>query len=125
MTNKQLLIAIVFALIASSLFLSNRRTSVAAQSSSHDPTWWSKYEFIRDNGGDVSPLSTASTSVGGNVDVSNECGPQSETFIAINQSKPKVLAAGSKNFPSAHAGVLHDKRRREVGGGRSAPAARP
>src|SRR5256714_383053 len=65
MTNKQLLIAIVFALIASSLFLSNRRTSVAAQSSSHDPTWWSKYEFIRDNGGDVSPVSTASTNVGG------------------------------------------------------------
>src|SRR2546423_6322658 len=125
MTTKQLLIVVVVALIASTLFLSNRRASVAAQNTSHDPTWWSKYEFIRDNGGDAGPLSTTSSSVGGNVDVSNECGPQSETFIAINQNKPKVLAAGSKNFPSAHAGVLHDKRRREVGGGRSAPAARP
>src|SRR5213080_2699317 len=98
MTTKQLLIVVVVALIASTLFLSNRRASVAAQNTSHDPTWWSKYEFIRDNGGDASPSSTASTSVGGNVDVSNECGPQSETFIAINQNKPKVLAAGSNEI---------------------------
>src|SRR5947207_7169662 len=98
MTTKQLLIIVVVALIASPLFLSNRRASVAAQNTSHDPTWWSKYEFIRDNGGDASPLSTTSSSVGSNVDVSNECGPQSETFIAINQNKPKVLAAGSNEI---------------------------
>src|SRR5438046_3169638 len=98
MTTKQLLIVVVVALIASTLFLSNRRASVAAQNSSHDPTWWSKYEFIRDNGGEASPLSTNSASAGANVDVSNECGPQSETFIAINQNKPKVLAAGSNEI---------------------------
>src|ERR1041384_7138875 len=98
MTNKQLLIVVVLALVASTLFLSNQRASVAAQNTSHDPTWWSKYEFIRDNGGDASPLSTASTSVGSNVDVSNECGPQSETFITINPNKPKILAAGSNEI---------------------------
>ena len=52
MTNK-LFIVVVLGLIASTLFLSNRRASVAAQNTSHDPTWWSKYEFIRDNGGDA------------------------------------------------------------------------
>src|SRR5438046_7033295 len=65
---------------------------------SHDPTWWSKYEFIRDNGGDASPASTTSTSVGGNVDVSNEYGPQSETFITINPNRTKILAAGSNEI---------------------------
>ena len=71
---------------------------VTAQNSSHDPTWCSKYEFIRDNGGDASPLSTSSATVGSNVDVSNECGPQSETFITINPNKPKILAAGSNEI---------------------------
>src|ERR1044071_4944601 len=98
MTNKQLLIVMVLALVASTLFLSNRRASVAAQNTSHDPTWWSKYEFIRDNGGEARPLSPNSTSAGGNVDVSNECGPQSETFITINPNKPKILAAGSNEI---------------------------
>jgi len=85
-------------LIAVSFLSSTRSAKVSAQNSKHDPTWWSKYEFIRDNGGDASPLSTTSVSVSGNVDVSNECGPQSETFIAINQNKPKILAAGSNEI---------------------------
>src|SRR5437762_822417 len=99
MRNKfRLSMLVVFAVITLSLVMSNRPLKVKAQSSSHDPTWWSKYEFIRDNGGDASPLTTLSTTVSGNVDVSNECGPQSETFIAINQNKPKVLAAGSNEI---------------------------
>lgn len=99
MTNKfHLAIVGLFALVALSLCVSSRPAKVAAQNSSHDPTWWSKYEFIRDNGGDSAPLSTSSTTVSGNVDVSNECGPQSETFITINQNKPKVLAAGSNEI---------------------------
>src|SRR5207244_9928730 len=88
----------VLGLVGLSLCISSRSAKVTAQSSSHDPTWWSKYEFIRDNGGDASPLSTTSATVSGNVDVSNECGPQSETFITINQNKPKVLAAGSNEI---------------------------
>src|SRR5207302_8022482 len=99
MKNKvRLAMVVVFGLMAISLGLSHRPVKVTAQSSSHDPTWWSKYEFIRDNGGDASPLSTASTTVSGNVDVSNECGPQSETYITINPNKPKILAAGSNEI---------------------------
>src|SRR5438067_3492489 len=99
MTNKQrLAILSVFGLVAISFCFSSRPKNVNAQNSSHDPTWWSKYEFIRDNGGDANPLSTSSASASGNVDVSNECGPQSETFITINPNKPKVLAGGSNEI---------------------------
>src|SRR5260370_41221912 len=98
MTNKRLAILFVFSLIGLSILISHRPAKVTAQNSSHDPTWWSKYEFIRDNGSDASPVSTTSATVSGNVDVSNECGPQSETFITINQNKPKILAAGSNEI---------------------------
>src|SRR5437879_10506460 len=99
MMNKQrLAILSVLGLVVISVCISSRPAKVTAQNSSHDPTWWSKYEFIRDNGSDASPLTTSSTTANGNVDVSNECGPQSETFITINQSKPKVLAAGSNEI---------------------------
>ena len=99
MTNKHhLAILGLLALVALSVGISYRPAKVSAQNSSHDPTWWSKYEFIRDNGGDAAPLSTSSTAVGSNVDVSNECGPQSETFITINQNKPKILAGGSNEI---------------------------
>src|SRR5207248_3365928 len=47
---------------------------------------------------DPLPRAAAATSAGGNVDVSNECGPQSETFIAINTSRPRQLAAGSNEI---------------------------
>src|SRR5947207_5625716 len=99
MKNKvSLSILVVLGLLALSLGVSSQLPRVKAQNNSHDPTWWSKYEFIRDNGGDASPLSTTSTTVAGNVDVSNECGPQSETFITINPGKPKSLAAGSNEI---------------------------
>src|SRR2546426_9842477 len=99
MKNKfRLLMLVVFALIGLSLGISNRPLKVAAQNSSHDPTWWSKYEFLRDNGSDPAFGTTTSISVGSNVDVSNECGPQSETFITINPNKPKILAAGSNEI---------------------------
>src|SRR4029079_15691983 len=67
----------------------------AAESASHDPTWWDKYQFILNSGSDGSAGNTGSVSFGTNVDVSNECGPQSETFITIDPNKPKTLAAGS------------------------------
>src|SRR6266853_713865 len=94
----QLWSLVVFGLLALSLGISSQPSKVEAQNNSHDPTWWSKYEFIRDNGGDAAPLSTTSTSVSGNVDVSNECGPQSETFITLNPNKPKTLAAGANEI---------------------------
>ena len=64
-----------------------------------NPTWWEKYQFLLKNGSDPSPGATASAlSVGTNVDVSNECGPQSETFITIDPSNPSTLAAGSNEI---------------------------
>src|SRR5205085_1035960 len=99
MTRKQRLAILgLFGFVRLSLCVANHGAKVTAQNNSHDPTWWTKYEFIRDNGGDSAPSSTSSTSANGNVDVSNECGPQSETFIAINQNKPKILAGGSNEI---------------------------
>jgi hypothetical protein len=99
MNSKHYLMVLGLAgLIALSLCVTTRPAKVSAQSTSQDPTWWSKYQFIRDNGGDAAPLITSSTTVNGNVDVSNECGPQSETFITLNQNKPRMLAAGSNEI---------------------------
>src|ERR1051325_4794044 len=64
----------------------------------HNPTWWDKYQYITNNGPTDGGGATSSVSFGSNVDVSNECGPQSETFITLNPSKPKVLAAGSNEI---------------------------
>jgi hypothetical protein len=77
---------------------SNAPTRVAAKSNSHDPTWWDKYQFLTNNGPDGSAGTTTSVSFGGNVDVSNECGPQSETFITINPNRTTTLAAGSNEI---------------------------
>lgn len=74
------------------------RQGVAQNSNSHNPTWWDKYTYIANNGPMGDGGTTSSLSFGSNVDVSNECGPQSETFITINQSKPKTLAAGSNEI---------------------------
>src|SRR5262249_24991733 len=62
------------------------------------PTWWAKYQYLSKNAADPSTGASASVSVGPNVDVSNECGPQSETFITLNPSRPSTLAAGSNEI---------------------------
>src|SRR5437764_2623041 len=69
-----------------------------ANSSTHNPTWWDKYQFIKNNAVDANAGTSTSVSYGKNVDVSNECGPQSETFIIINPLEPKILAAGSNEI---------------------------
>ena len=81
------------------LFLLLGPAAATAQSSgTHDPTWWEKYQFVSKNGADPSAGVTSSTGVGKNVDVSNECGPQSETFITLDPNRPKILAAGSNEI---------------------------
>src|SRR5712691_8581416 len=97
-TTTRLLIMLVFALIAAALSFSTTPRRASAQNGSNNPTRWSKYELIRDNGGDAAPAGTSSVAFGNNVDLSNECGPQSETFITINPTKPKILAAGSNEI---------------------------
>jgi hypothetical protein len=69
-----------------------------ADSKSHNPTWWDKYQYILNNGPDGGTNASASISYGANVDVSNECGPQSETFITLNPAYPRMLAAGSNEI---------------------------
>ncbi len=71
----------------------------AAQSTSspHDPAWWNKYLYLAQNGPMSGGAPTASTSFD-NVDVSNECGPQSETYITLNPEGPHQLTAGSNEI---------------------------
>ena len=94
----RLSLLLLFASILFVLATSNAPTRVTAQSNSHDPTWWDKYQFLRNSGADGFAGTGASLAVGSNVDVSNECGPQSETFITINPNRTKVLAAGSNEI---------------------------
>lgn len=86
------------ALLAACLTLS-LAAPLAAQTNRPDrPTWWEKFQHLAKNGSDPASGSTSSLSVGTNVDVSNECGPQSETFITLNPSHPRMLAAGSNEI---------------------------
>ena len=71
----------------------------SAQTLSPDlPTWWAKYQSLLKNGAGSGVAATSSVKVGTNVDMSNECGPQSETFITLNPSNNKVLTAGSNEI---------------------------
>ena len=70
----------------------------AQTNNSKNPTWWDKYQYIANNGLIAGGGATSSVSFGSNTDVSNECGPQSETFITLNTSKPKIFAGGSNEI---------------------------
>jgi hypothetical protein len=70
----------------------------AQNNTSHNPSWWNKYQYLLTHPADSPTGPGSSLSVGANVDASNECGPQSETFIAINPGDSKVLAAGSNEI---------------------------
>jgi hypothetical protein len=70
----------------------------SAQRSSKDPTWWDKYQYLAHNGADPGGGPTLSLTAGSNVDVSNECGPQSETYITLDPNSPSVLAGGSNEI---------------------------
>jgi hypothetical protein len=70
----------------------------AAQKDPRNPLWWDKYQYILHNGPVAGGGPSASLMVGANVDVSNECGPQSETYITLDPSTPTRLAAGSNEI---------------------------
>jgi len=61
-----------------------------------DPTWWDKYQYIQNGGALAVGDATQSIAYGTNVDVSNECGPQSETYITMKDTK--VIAGGSNEI---------------------------
>jgi hypothetical protein len=69
-----------------------------SQKNERKPTWWYKYQFLLRNGPLEGGALTASSTVDANVDVSNQCGPQSETFIALNPRNPSQLTAGSNDL---------------------------
>jgi hypothetical protein len=69
-----------------------------AQKGSPDPAWWAKYQYLSQHAADAPAGKTTSLAVGTNVNVSQECGPQSETFIALNPGGPSILAAGSNEI---------------------------
>src|SRR5438034_9718425 len=62
------------------------------------PTWWAKYQYLAANGATKSGAQTRAVIVDKNVDASNECGPQSETYITLNPSQPSTLSAGSNEI---------------------------
>lgn len=66
--------------------------------SSDKPTWWQKYQYLAKNGPMPCTATNVSVTVGANVNVSNECGPQSETYITLNPNQPRTLAAGSNEI---------------------------
>src|SRR3982750_1101783 len=70
----------------------------AQTNNSKDPTWGEKYQYLVKNGEMTAAGTTTSAASGANVDVSNECGPQSETYITLNTSNPKNLAGGSNEI---------------------------
>src|SRR5438445_5182380 len=83
-------------LVASFLF--STFPASAQNKATHNPTWWAKFQILSQNGNSPGGGPTVSSAVGANLDVSNEFGPQSETFIAINPNRPKQLAAGSNEI---------------------------
>jgi hypothetical protein len=72
---------------------------LGAQTDTADkPTWWAKYQALLQNAADKKAPAALSLTAGLNADASNECGPQSETYIAINPSASATLAGGSNEI---------------------------
>src|SRR5258708_22990367 len=71
---------------------------VSAQNKSFTPRWFAKYQTLLQNGIDGSAPKSNSINGSRNVDASNECGPQSETFIAVNTVNSTSLAGGSNEI---------------------------
>ena len=61
------------------------------------PTWWAKYQYLLKRPSKTAPATTESVAAGDNVDLSNECGPQSEAFITYDPLQA-TLAAGSSSY---------------------------
>src|SRR3954454_21880421 len=72
--------------------------ALAQTNNQNNPTWWDKYQYMKNNAPLGDSGATTSLSYGTNVDVSNECGPQSETYITLNPANPRQLAAGSNEI---------------------------
>ena len=84
-------------LLAGITVLPDRGKAHAATPSYDQPTWWAKYQaLLKGNSG--SAATSKPLSVGSNVDVSNEDGPQSETSITVNPNNSNALVGGSNEI---------------------------
>src|ERR1051326_4918543 len=83
-------LAFVFFVIAPAAF--------GGTNSPNNPTWWDKYQYLKHTAPLGQSGETSSITFGNNVDVSDECGPQSETYISLDPANPKHLAAGSNEI---------------------------
>src|SRR6266849_4715814 len=71
----------------------------AQNNTSFNPRWWAKYQYLLQNGPSTGLGPTGSAvAAGPNVDVSKECGPQSETFITLNTLHANSVAGGSNEI---------------------------
>src|SRR2546421_11156774 len=64
-------------------FLLAPASVLTAGNDPNNPTWWDKYTYLAKNGPAGDGSTTAALNSGTNVGVSNECGPQNETFTAL------------------------------------------
>lgn len=62
------------------------------------PTWWNKFHVLTSSTKPVLASGTKSVTVGPNIDVSNEAGPQSETSIAVDPANPRKIVGGSNEI---------------------------
>src|SRR5438045_5461770 len=85
-------------LVLSLLLVFSVGSLLAQTNNPKDPTWWDKYQYLIKNGEMAASGPTSSLSIGGNVDVSNECAPQSETYVTINTANAKQLAGGANEI---------------------------
>jgi hypothetical protein len=73
-------------------------TANAQTNNPNYPTWWNKYQQLSNHGSVGSAGLLGLLSMGTNADASNECGPQSETFVTLNPIQSTTLTAGSNEI---------------------------
>src|SRR5437879_5374248 len=95
-----LFVAMGFLSAAAPRLASAAPLTATSASSARSPAWWGKYEGLASaaTAADVGGGSSSTISVGRNIDVSNEAGPQSETSIAINPENLREIVAGSNEI---------------------------
>jgi hypothetical protein len=78
---------------------STHAASAKNSSPYNKPRWWAKYQIVSAPGfTPTAPGKGGSVTVGTNVNVSHEPGPQSETSIAINPANPSQLVGGANEI---------------------------
>ena len=100
MPKRALLVFAVVMLGASSLLGIVPPGAAAPDSNSYSqPTWWAKFQYLSAHATTLTAQSpTKGATVGPNVDVSNEAGPQSETSVSINPNNAKQMVGGSNEI---------------------------